>query len=159
MNSIDISEFDKTNFKCYKYPDGSIYYGEVVYVDEQDNLVTNTENYNEDMMKKLKLQRHGLGVQLFGVNETTSLCRYEGYWDRDKKHGQGNCFFPDKSIYDGNFVNDLFEGFGKFSWANNDIYIGEWKDGKMDGEGEFKHNAGHVLKGKFKRNYFFDVKI
>ena len=109
------------------------------------------------MMKKLKLARHGLGVQLFGVNETSWLCRFEGYLDRGWKHGQGNCFFPDKSIYDGTFSNDLFEGYGKFSLGNNEIYIGEWKDIKMEGEGEFKHNDGHILKGKFKKNYFFDV--
>ena len=27
----------------------------------------------------------------------------------------------------------------------------------MEGEGEFKHNDGHILKGNFKNNYYFDV--
>ena len=158
MNSIDINEVDKSQFKCYKFPDGSIYFGEVAYLDESENFVHDLDKYNDDMMKKLKLLRHGLGVQLFGVTDNSSICRYEGYWEKDKKNGQGICFFPDKSIYDGTFVDDLFDGYGKFSWSNNDIYIGEWKDGRMDGEGEFKHNDGHILKGKFRNNYHFDVK-
>jgi hypothetical protein len=36
---IDISEEDKTNFKCFKFPDGSLYYGEIGYVDEMNNYV------------------------------------------------------------------------------------------------------------------------
>ena len=34
MSIIDISESDKTKFKCYKFDDGSLYYGETEYVDE-----------------------------------------------------------------------------------------------------------------------------
>lgn len=155
-NSIDISEIDKSNFKCYKFPDDSIYYGEISYLDEMNNLVKDLERYNDEMIKKLKLVRHGTGVQLYGVNETNSLCRYEGEWNKDKKVGVGVCFYPDKSVYEGNFVNDLFEGYGKFSWPQHDIYIGMWRCGRMEGDGEFKHNDGHILKGMFKNNYYFD---
>ncbi len=37
MSIIDISESDKTKFKCYKFDDGSLYYGETEYVDENKN--------------------------------------------------------------------------------------------------------------------------
>jgi hypothetical protein len=157
MNIIDINEIDKTDFKCFKFPDGSIYYGQTEYLDEFNNIIKNLETYNEEAQKKLKMVRHGVGVQLFGVTENSSLCRYEGEWSKDKKNGRGICYYPDRSTYEGFFVNDLFEGYGKFYWPTNDIYIGEWKAGRMEGEGEFKHNDGHILKGRFKNNYFFDV--
>ena len=159
MNIIDINEIDKTNFKCYKFEDESIYYGEISYLDEFNNLVVDLEKFNDEMVKQLRLVRHGIGVQLYSVTENTSMCRYEGNWSKDKKCGLGKCFYPDKSFYEGSFINDHYEGQGKFTWLNNDIYTGEWKYGKMEGEGEFKHNDGHVLKGKFSNNYFFDVNL
>ena len=109
------------------------------------------------MIKKLKVIRHGSGVQIFGVNDTNYLYKYEGEWVKDKKQGKGIFYFSDKSIFEGNFMNDTFHGYGKFTFPSNDVYIGEWKEGKMDGEGEFKHHDGHVLKGLFKNNYYLDV--
>jgi len=110
------------------------------------------------MMKSLRSVRHGEGVQIFGVqNDQTFLCKYEGEWQKDKKHGRGICYYPDKSVYEGYFVNDLFEGSnGKFVWANGDVYFGDWKNGKMEGEGIFTHHDSHFLKGKFKNNYHYD---
>jgi hypothetical protein len=157
--TIDISELDKTNFKCYKFPDGSIYYGEVAYLNE-GNIIKEHDlaTFNKEMMLKVKLVRHGTGVQLFDVNDTSCLCRYEGCWTRDKKNGQGVCYYSDNSVYDGLFVNDLFEGHGKLIWPNNDIYIGLWKAGRMEGEGEFKHHDAHILRGSFRNNYYYDVR-
>ena len=37
MSIIDISDIDKTKFKCYKFDDGSLYYGETEYIDENKN--------------------------------------------------------------------------------------------------------------------------
>lgn len=159
MSVVDISEKDKSGFKCYKFGDNSIYYGEIVHLDEFNNIIKDLEKYNDEMLRKLRIVRHGIGAQLFGVHETKSTCRYEGEWYKDKKNGKGICYFPDRSVYEGDFVNDLFEGYGKFSWPTNDIYIGEWKNGNMEGDGEFKHNDGHILKGRFKNNYFFDVNL
>ena len=161
---IDISEVDKTKFKCYKFEEGSLYYGETEYVDEHKNnsivnillkKVADINEYNEDMIKKLKMVRHGSGVQIFGANENN----FEGEWLKDKKHGKGIFYFSDKSIYEGNFLEDSFHGYGKFTFPLMDVYIGEWKEGRMEGEGEFKHHDGHVLKGLFKNNYYLDVLI
>jgi hypothetical protein len=161
-NSIDINEIDKSLFKCYKFPDGSIYYGEVGLVDPITHTVLlekDLDQITEEKIKTMKLVRHGIGVQLFYVTDNNSLCRYEGEWVKDKKNGRGICYFPDKSVYEGSFVNDLFEGYGKYSWPHNDIYIGQWKADRMEGDGEFKHSDGHISKGPFKNNYFFDVSL
>ena len=41
-NSIDISEVSKAKFKCFKFDDSSIYYGETEYVDEsKNNMIVN----------------------------------------------------------------------------------------------------------------------
>ena len=158
MNS-EISEIDKSNFKCFKFDDGSVYFGEIAYVDHLNNLVTDINKISNEEIKKLKKVRHGIGVQLFGVNETTCISKYEGEWYKDKKHGKGKCQFSDNSSYDGHFVNDNFEGHGTFIWPNSDMYIGDWSCGRMDGKGEFRHNDGHILiNGIFKNNYFFDVR-
>jgi len=159
MKSNNINEIDKTHFKCYKFDDGTVYYGEIAYLDEFNNIVTaNLEKYNDEMLKHLKIIRHGIGVALYGVTENNSFSsRYEGHWSKDKKTGQGICYYPDKSLYEGNFVSNVFEGYGKFTWANNETYTGEWRNAKMEGEGEFRHSDGHVLKGKFTNNYYLDV--
>lgn len=109
------------------------------------------------MMKSLRSVRHGEGVQIFGVTDFNFICKYEGEWQKDKKHGRGICYFSDKSIYEGYYVNDVFEGSnGKFVWPNGDSYFGDWKNGKMEGEGIFTHRDGHFVKGRFKNNYHSD---
>lgn len=153
----DFTELDKSNFKCYKFPDGNIYYGEVAYMNPQGVIVTNPVELNDENIKKdLKLVRHGNGVQLFLTNETKNECKYEGSWEKDKKKGRGTAHFTDGSIYEGDFDNDVFEGMGKFIWKAGHVYIGAWKQGRMEGEGEFKHQDGHILRGIFKNNYMYD---
>jgi len=160
MKSFDINEIDKTHFKCYKFEDNSVYYGEISFLDELHNLVTDWEKHSAESLKNLKLVRHGIGIALYDVTEeNTFSSRYEGHWSKDKKTGQGISYYPDKSFYEGNFINNLYEGFGKFFWPNQDCYIGEWKNGKMEGEGEFRHADGHILKGKFANNYHLDVNL
>ena len=81
-----------------------------------------------------------MGVQLFAASDENVLCKYEGHWDRDKKHGTGICTYPDKSFYNGNMKHDIREGYGKFTWANGDTYEGNWKEGRMEGGGKFIHH-------------------
>lgn len=59
------------------------------------------------------MARHGYGIQLFGRAEGSDLlCKYAGQWDRDKKHGNGECTYPDGSEYKGNYRFDKFDGYG-----------------------------------------------
>jgi len=68
---------------------------------------------------------------LFGTTTDNYLCKYEGYWEKDKKHGEAKCCFPDKAIYEGQMKNDLKEGYGKFIWPNGDVYEGNWKNNRF----------------------------
>lgn len=153
---MEISDNLKKNFKAYTFKDDSVYYGETAYLDDENNVHVDLDKLEDSKIKTLKLIRHGYGMQLYGVQESNHLCRYEGQWIKDNRTGKGICSFSDKSTYEGSFYNGKFHGNGKFTWNTGNIYIGDWFYGKMEGEGEFKHFDGHILKGKFKNNYYVD---
>ena len=162
----DFTEIDKSKFKCFKFPNGNIYYGETVIINEKNEIVTVTEKdkekepqNEEEPPKVYKEVRHGNGVQLYDIDDVKCKCKYEGSWSFDKKDGRGVAHFPDGSIYEGDFKDDKFEGVGKFVWKAGHVYIGNWKEGKMDGIGEFKHRDGHILKGQFIKNYLHDMEL
>ena len=153
---MEISEVGKNTFRAFKFKDDSVYYGETSHLDVNGNIENDFEKLDEQKIKSLKLIRHGFGIQLYGVDGTNCLCKYEGQWYKDNRTGKGICFFADKSTYEGSFVNGLFHGYGKFTWFNGNIYIGDWHYGKMEGEGEFKHWDGHIMKGTFRNNYHLE---
>ena len=117
-NALLIEEADKSKFICLKLPDSSIYFGEVAFVNEAGEFVDPNAQVQEEESKEeseepeldeygdpisskpvLKRARHGLGVQLFGTTSASYLCKYEGWWHMDQKHGEGKCTYPDKSSY------------------------------------------------------------
>ena len=51
---------------------------------------------------KVKKKRHGVGVQIFYRPDNSIMCKYEGHWDRNQKHGLGITTYPDQSVYIGN---------------------------------------------------------
>ena len=164
----DFTEIDKSKFKCFKFPNGNIYYGETAIINEKNEIVTEKEKAQaqeqaaqgeEEQNHTYKEVRHGNGVQLYEVEDLKCKCKYEGTWCMDKKHGRGVAHFPDGSSYEGDFKNDKFEGVGKFIWKNGHVYIGSWEDGKMNGIGEFKHRDGHILQGQYINNYMNDREL
>ena len=162
----DFTELDKSNFKCFKFPNGNIYYGETVLINEKNEIVDKEKEKakiqeqqaqgEEESNHVYKEVRHGNGVQLYEVDDIKCKCKYEGTWYMDKKHGRGVAHFPDGSSYEGDFKNDKFEGIGKFIWKTGHVYIGSWQGGKMNGIGEFKHRDGHILQGQYINNYMND---
>ena len=49
----DFTELDKSKFKCFKFPNGNIYYGETVIVNEQNEIVTDKDKERNNKMKKI----------------------------------------------------------------------------------------------------------
>ena len=74
----DFTELDKSKFKCFKFPNGNIYYGETVIINEQNEKVTSKEkeaqqNDEEQQNKVFKEVRHGHGVQLYDIEDVRFL--------------------------------------------------------------------------------------
>ena len=92
-------------------------------------------------MSKDKNQRRKKDLNLKENDDL--LVRYAGQWDRDRKHGEGQCTYPNGAEYKGHFKFDNFDGYGRYTWPNegkddkSNSYEGYWKNGKMDGGGEF----------------------
>ena len=74
--------------------------------------VKTTEGLEEEAKSHHKMIRHGYGLQMYNGsrNDDGVLTKYEGAWDRDRKHGQGVSIYADGSIYTGTFKKDQFEG-------------------------------------------------
>ncbi len=67
--NFDIRQVDKTKFKTYQMPDGSVYYGEVAYeMPNHPNIYNSIEEVPEEHKSKVKPIRHGYGIQLYGHN-------------------------------------------------------------------------------------------
>jgi hypothetical protein len=82
------------------------------------------------------------------------MCKYEGFWDRDLKHGKGITTYPDQSMFVGDLKQGIKHGRGKYVWSSGDSYEGGWKNNKMEGPGIFRHMGDGPLEGNFKNNYF-----
>ncbi len=87
---IDLKTLDKSDFKCFRMDNGSVYYGEVEYLNTETNTIVrglmqshNYEELDEEAKAKHRRVRHGKGVQLFGTTEESVICKYEGRWEKD----------------------------------------------------------------------------
>lgn len=153
--------YKKTNSRLlFKFPDNSIYYGQIAYLDEYGNIIENIESVEHDHRDKIKLVRHGIGSQFFDLNEENGKfsSKYEGEFIKDKRTGKGKLTFSDGDFYEGAFMNNDFEGEGTYIWKGKDKYTGQWKDNRMEGKGIFYHREGMEFKGLFVCNYFVDEK-
>lgn len=89
-----MANIDTSKFECFRSKvDGSMYYGQLCYVDKSTNAVLNevevsklsasqlTEGYNRI--------RHGYGLQIYNGQRNSDgiLTKYEGLWQMNKKHG------------------------------------------------------------------------
>ncbi len=80
--ATDFRTVDKTNFKCYQMSDGTVYFGEIAFLDKQGGqLYLSSEDAPKDV--ELEHVRHGNGIQLYGRNAGDKLCYYSGKWNRD----------------------------------------------------------------------------
>jgi hypothetical protein len=151
---------DVSKFKGYRFGhDGSLYYGEVAYLNTKTGHVqASIDGLDEESKKQWRLVRHGYGLQMYSGsrNEDGVMTKYEGFWDKDKKHGDSAiAIYADGSSYRGSFRKDHMEGMGRYEWAAGHVYDGQWRESQMDGaNGLFINANGREMKGTFKRNYF-----
>lgn len=114
------------------------------------------DSFNDEMIDELKMTRHGRGIEIFEIENSSKETKYEGHWVKDIKEGYGRCYYTSGDFYEGNLTSGLFHGAGEFKWSNGNKYSGMWEKGNMEGEGEFYHWDGHILSGRFVNNYFLE---
>lgn len=96
---------------------------------------------------KIKRLRHGPGAQIFYRPDNSVMCKYEGHWDRDLKHGKGILTYPDQSVYVGELKKGIKHGKGRYVWSNGDSFDGRWKMNKMEGPGVFRRSGDVPFEG------------
>ena len=61
----------------------------------------------EEKAKYLKV-RHGVGIQMYGKNESGVTMKYAGEWEKNEKMGDAHCVYADGSEYKGNSIKGVF---------------------------------------------------
>ena len=79
---------------------------------------------------------------------------YDGYWDKDKKHGK--CLeIINGETFDGTYKEGIREGKCTILYNNKDKFVGNLVNGKKEGYGEqFCFSTGSTYKGEFRNNLF-----
>ena len=76
---------------------------------------------------------------------------YTGDWSGDLPHGQGECLYPDGSVYSGSFASGLATGQGRTQYANGDWYEGGNAGGIRQGRGVYTWSgSGNSYDGEWK---------
>jgi len=80
--------------------------------------------------------------------------RYEGMLVNGKEHGQGKCWYGDKSTFEGEWENG-FHKEGERIEADGCVYRGQFSPGyKRNGEGMYTNSVGGIFYGEWKHNAF-----
>lgn len=74
---------------------------------------------------------------------------YQGEFQDDLPHGQGDIKYPDGSTYSGGFRSGKFNGRGCFTFPDGGKYEGDWFDGNMNGLGKLIDAEGNVYNGRW----------
>ena len=123
------SKNTQPGYKCLRnQEDGSMYYGEVAYLRKSNGqlIKVGMPAYEAEIktleaearIEQFEMVRHGHGLQLYNGqrNDDGVMTKYEGAWQRNRKHGQGSAVFADGSTYTGRFNRDVMDGQGQFTW-------------------------------------------
>ena len=74
---------------------------------------------------------------------------YEGDWKDGLWDGKGTVMFPDGDSYSGDFREHQFSGYGKYIYSDGAVYEGNWKDGLFNGAGTMHYADGSVYAGEW----------
>ena len=96
-------------------------------------IIDNQGNYYAGRIKNFEANGEGT---FNGANGF----QFIGFWKDGVYHGYGELFYPDKSIFKGNFVAGEFNGYGVMRWNNGIIYEGEFVKSTIQGKGNIKYN-------------------
>ncbi|XP_046543654.1 MORN repeat-containing protein 1-like isoform X2 [Haliotis rubra] len=96
-----------------------------------------------------KLLREGFGVYTY----ENQFFRYEGQWQRGKKHGHGKLLMKDGTFYEGLFANGEIQGHGyKYFATSGCKYTGQFERGELHGYGVMQYKDGTLFEGEWAHN-------
>jgi hypothetical protein len=76
---------------------------------------------------------------------------YQGSFNNDKQHGQGEYFYTNGNYYQGEFANDKANGQGTYSWTTGAKWHGNFVNGNMTGVGKYYPVKGNPYDYEFKK--------
>lgn len=85
----------------------------------------------------------------YGKIEYLSKDIYEGFWHKDKRHGQGLYLYKNGGRYLGDFIDNLPTGHGCKVYSSGNMYTGEFLNGKKHGQGVMKFKNGDFFEGEW----------
>ncbi|GHT94084.1 hypothetical protein FACS1894122_10370 [Alphaproteobacteria bacterium] len=78
-----------------------------------------------------------------------------GVNEYNRPDGQGTATYPDRSKYEGYWLDGDYRGTGTYTWADGAKYVGKWYAGKRDGYGTYTSADGVC---KYEGNWAYDKK-
>mmetsp|Transcript_25731 Transcript_25731/g.43349 ORF Transcript_25731/g.43349 Transcript_25731/m.43349 type:complete len:550 (-) Transcript_25731:116-1765(-) len=129
--------------KMYKkgkriYPNKDEYEGEFVENLKHGNGVLRYANNNKYTGEFKDDFPHGFGVYQYHTiddkGRRVKYHKYEGNFQRGKRHGKGVYIAANGDTYTGEFENDLYHGEGLLVKVNGDRFEGDWERGKASGK-------------------------
>ena len=117
-------------------------------------IIYTSDNVYEGFFKKNK--RHGQGTYYFNKGKWKGD-KYIGQWKDNKYYGEGTYYWNNGRKYVGQWKNDKKHGQGTLSWPNGNKYVGQWQKGKQHGQGIKTYKNGKIEKGIWKNGNFLYV--
>ncbi|PVD20460.1 hypothetical protein C0Q70_18616 [Pomacea canaliculata] len=112
-------------------------------------MATDEERRESYVGEKRMFLRDGYGVYVY----ENQFFRYEGEWQKGKKHGHGKLIMKDGTYYEGQFVNGEISGHGfKFFASSKCKYTGEFLNGELNGHGIMHYSDNTIYEGQWQKN-------
>jgi len=116
----------------------------------------NGNNYEGDWVENAK---HGIGKMIYrkkndddGKITFTELGEYHGYWENNRRHGEGVFTYPNGDIYSGWWRFGDKEGKGTYIFKETGMKMhGDWEKGEIK-RGCWIYPNGLYFEGEFKNN-------
>ncbi|XP_052816897.1 MORN repeat-containing protein 1-like isoform X3 [Mya arenaria] len=117
------------------WPDGSIFEGQ--WESNKRHGFGVMKSIKENCLYKgsyVGNRRHGQGTMIYPLSCLTNPSRkgdrYNGDWENDLRHGEGDMRFTSGTVYEGHFEDDTFQGDGLMRHCSGLMYRGVWDHGK-----------------------------
>jgi hypothetical protein len=108
-------------------------------------IIDNQGNYYEGKIKNFEANGEGT---FKGVNGY----QFIGFWKEGVYDGYGQLYYPDKTIFKGNFLVGEFNGAGIIRWPDEIVFEGQFNKSTIQGKGKIVNIDGDNYIGLWENN-------